>query len=173
MDTFIDQPAHPGTDNIPIAKYAESTARGLMPRGTTPYQVADRIDARADAVIATLNTYGSTQRPRRAMLEFTRTQNDILMMALLGKYYAAKIRGATELALFRSTGIRSHQVLAVKYLNVAAEKANAYASRISAFRAPRIWTNRVGYVDFDEFEREARHDVEIAAAAIPAARVTP
>jgi len=172
VDTFISQGVHPGTDNIPIGKYAESTARGVMPRGTTPYQVADRIEARANAVIGALNSFGTVRRPRQAMIEFTRTQNDILMMALLGQYYAAKIRGATELALFRATGIQLHQWLAVKHLNVAAEKAYYYASRIGGFRAPRIWTNRVGYVDFDEFARESRHDVEIAEAATPSPRVS-
>ena len=38
--------------------------------------------------------------------------------------------------------------------------------------ARRIWTNRVGCVYFDEFDREARHDIEIAEAAIPSDRVT-
>ena len=173
VDTFIDQPVHPGTDNIPIATYAASTARGVMPRGTTPYQVADRIDARADAVLASINSFGFARSPRWSMLEFSRTQNDILMMALLGKYYAAKIRGATELALYRATGLGSHKALAVKHLKVAEDKAYYYAGRMRDFRAALIWTNRVGTVDFEEFQREARHDVEIAEAARPTPRVNP
>ena len=172
VETFITQPVHPGTDNIPIATYVGNTARGTMPRGTTPLQVADRIDARADAALAALDSFGDVSQPRWSALEFSRTRNDILSMALLGKYYAAKIRGATELALFRATGIASHQVLAVRHLTQAAEHGGQYAARMKSLRPARIWTNRVGYVDFDEFQREAATDVEIARTATPA-RVNP
>jgi hypothetical protein len=92
-------------------------------------------------------------------------------MALLGRYYAAKIRGATELAWFRATGAAPHRARAVGHLESAARYAHDYAARMSARYAARIWTNRVGNVDFAEFEREAAHDVEIAASA--AAIATP
>jgi hypothetical protein len=173
VDTFITQRVHPATDNIPIATYAQSTARGVMPRGTTPYQVADLIDARADAVLAEFNSYGTVEQPRWSAIEFRRTQNDIYLMGLLGKYYAAKIRGATELALFRETGLHAHQQMAVRHLKAAAERAHSYTFLIGTSRSWHVWTNRVGYVDFAEFERDARHDVEIAETAAPAHALSP
>ena len=49
----------------------------------------------------------------RKNAEFAATLEDIAIMALLGKYYAAKIRGATELALFRETReAGEHQAIA-------------------------------------------------------------
>lgn len=60
----------------------------------------------------------------------------------------------------------------MKHLTTATTRAQQYASRMRASRAPRIWTNRVGFVDFAEFEREAGHDVEIAASANPGTSVT-
>jgi hypothetical protein len=173
VDTFITQPVHPGTDNISIAKYVESTEHDVLPQGTTPFQIADRVDARADAVLEAVGSYGDVSNPRAARTEFTRTQNDILSMALLGKYYAAKLRGATELALYRTTGGTTHKTLAVQHLEAARTQASRYAERMRYDRPARIWTNRVGIVDFDEFVREAGHDVEIAQSATPVPRVNP
>jgi hypothetical protein len=88
-------------------------------------------------------------------------------MATLGKYYAAKIRGATELALYRATREAQHQEAAIRHLQTAAEHWNTYALRASSTYGPRVWTNRVGYVDWDELTREVQHDVEIARAPPP------
>ena len=49
VETFINQPVHPGTNNIAIPAYVAGVIAGKMPPGTTPFQVADQIDARADA----------------------------------------------------------------------------------------------------------------------------
>jgi hypothetical protein len=166
VDTFITQPVHPGTDNIPIPRYVEARIRGETPQGTTPLTVADRIDARADAVRQALPKLAMSSNAA-SVLEFIQTRADLESMALLGKYYAAKIRGATELAWFRATGDESHRKLAVKHLEMSADWASRYAKQVSSSYGPRFWTNRVGTVDFDELSREARRDVDIAQAATP------
>ena len=97
--------------------------------------------------------------------ELTATLNDIAQMIELGRYYAAKIRGATSLALYRATKERTHQQQALEQLRVAADRAAAYASRATRSYGPRVWTNRVGHVDFAEFAAGARADIEIARAA--------
>ena len=61
-----------------------------------------------------------------------------MMMALLGKYYAAKIRGATELALFRATRDAAHQALAVKHLEQRRCIWTAYAARVTAAYWPAL-----------------------------------
>jgi hypothetical protein len=169
VDTFITQKVHPGTDNIPIPKYVEAMTREQMLSGTTPFMVADRIDARADAVLKNLppSTKGSNNPARYELAE---TRIDLEAMALLGKYYAAKIRGATDLAWFRATGAEPHRQRAVKHLERAAEFAGRYAALVSAEYAPRFWTNRVGIVDFDELAREARRDIDLALTARPTTR---
>ena len=68
---------------------------------------------------------------------------------LLGKYYAAKIRGATELALYRATRGTQHQEAAIRHLQTAAEHWSAYSLRAGATYGPRFWTNRVGHVDWE------------------------
>ena len=69
--------------------------------------------------------------PQRQPAEFVATFGDIEMMARLGKYYAAKIRGATELALYRATRDQRHRELAVQHLTAAAEFWKAYGNRVS------------------------------------------
>ena len=164
VETFISQKVHPGTKNLTIPQYVANIVNGKKVPGVTPREVADLIDARADAALAALPTF---QRiPQVNPAEFVATFSDIEMMARLGKYYAAKIRGATELALYRATRDRRHQELAVQHLSAAADFWKAYGSRVSSAYGP-YWTNRVGQVDWEELGREVLHDVELARAALP------
>ena len=87
-------------------------------------------------------------------------------MALLGKYYAAKIRGATELALFRASKRPEHQALAVRHLTRAAAHWKDYTARTGARYRNPLWTNRVGLVDWHELDLEVARDIEIAGAAL-------
>ena len=70
-------------------------------------------------------------------------------MALLGKYYAAKIRGATELALFRADARARIRRRPSMHLHVARQAGRKYTERASAQYRNPLWTNRVGLVDWD------------------------
>jgi hypothetical protein len=163
VETFIDQPVHPGTDNLTIPAYVAMLAKSQTPTGKTPLEVADELDARAASAERALS---ESRQPAPRSAELTATLNDIAQMIELGRYYAAKIRGATSLALYRATKDSRHQEQAVGHLRAAAERAAAYASRATRSYGPRIWTNRVGHVDFAEFAAGARADVEIARAPL-------
>ncbi len=163
VESFIDQPVHPGTDNIPIPQYAAAIARdGQVPPGTPPTRVAELIDARADATLAAIAGWGPKSRLLRNP-DFAGTLEDIRAMALLGKYYAAKIRGATELALYRQTRQQSHQAAAVAALTRAAGFWKDYTSRTGARYRNPLWTNRVGLVDWRELDAEVDNDIVIAS----------
>jgi hypothetical protein len=166
VETFINQKVHPGTDNIPIPQYvAARTSGAALPKGTTPLAVADSIDARSDAALRAL-TKLSGDKTARQNPELASTLEDIRAMALLGKYYAAKIRGATELALFRASNKPEHQALAIQHLTRAAAVWKDYTARTGARYRNPLWTNRVGLVDWSELDAEVAHDVEIARAAL-------
>jgi hypothetical protein len=162
VETFINQPVHPGTDNLSIPQYVAGVTSGSMPAGTTPVQVAERIDAHVDAVLAP----NALAAPRAGQREYAETARDITLMANLGRYYAAKIRGATELALFRATRDAQHQQLAVKHLEAAAKAWGTYVEGVRKVYGASFWTNRVGLVDWQELTAEVRHDVEIAQAPL-------
>ena len=52
VETFINQPVHPGTNNIAIPAYVAGVIAGKIPPGTTPLQVADQLDERARRVLS-------------------------------------------------------------------------------------------------------------------------
>ena len=156
VETFINQPVHPGTDNIPIPKFVAGETRG-----TTPLMVAANIDARADAALAGIT---ALEKSGRAEGELSETLNDIRAMALLGKYYAAKIRGATALARFRRHRDETQQREAVRELTAAQGFWKDYTTRMGERYRNPLWTNRVGYVDWAELDAEVARDIVLAAA---------
>ncbi len=161
VNRFITQGVHPGTDNITIPRYVAALTKGQTPQGTTPLQVADKIDAAADAALAGLVELDRLPAAR-AQPELASTLGDIRIMALLGKYYAAKIRGATNLAMFRENGDRAHQEAAVSALTQAAAHWNEYIAQSAARYQNPLWTNRVGLVDWKELKAEVANDIRIA-----------
>jgi len=167
VETFINQPVHPGTNNLTIPAYVTGVVAGKVPAGTTPMQVADQIDERADRV---LSSFPKLLNPKYLAThdEFRATAGDLVSMSFLGKYYAAKIRGATELALFRATHDAAHQVEAVAHLALARRHWSEYTDRAaSRYRNP-LWTNRVGLVDWKELSDEVANDVVIASQPLKA-----
>jgi hypothetical protein len=167
VETFINQPVHPATDNITIPAYVAGVLARKIPPGTTPLQVADQIDARADAALASMTQF-TRHRLTNRNAEFSATLNDILLMSTLGKYYAAKIRGATELALFRETLRAEHRTKAVEHLNAAGQNWAQYTQRARASYRNPVWTNRVGLVDWAELDAEVANDIKQASMPVSA-----
>ena len=159
VNRFITLGTHPGTDNIAIPRYVDALLRKEKLKGTTPPEVARRIDVHADAAFEGLRSLdGKSARST----ELVDTLSDIRAMALLGKYYAAKIRGATALALYRRTGEVAHQKQSINELSLAQQHWAEYTQLATSKYKNPFWTNRVGYVDWKELNAEVAKDVEIA-----------
>ncbi len=159
VNRFITLGVHPGTDNIAIPDYVAAVKAGRAPEGTSPFAVSTALHTRGDAALATL---GFLDRTRGADPELDATLNDIRMMAYLGKYYAHKIRGATELALFRATAEAARQEAAVAQLREAQQWWLRYTGLSRRLYRNPFWTNRVGIVDWDELDAEVARDIAIA-----------
>jgi hypothetical protein len=85
----------------------------------------------------------------------------------MGKYYAHKIHGATELALFRRTQKPERQKAAIRELTEAAQFWRLYVSTaLKQYKNP-LWTNRVGYCDWQSLTQEVLNDIKIAESSIP------
>jgi hypothetical protein len=163
VERFITLGAHPGTDNVSIPSYVAAVTAGEPIHGTTPFQVAERIAAHSGAALSALQRLSSpAQQPDT---ELRKTLGDIRAMALLGEYYSAKIRGATELALFRARADILHQERAVLALTEAARSWRAYTAQARAQYRNPVWTNRVGSVDWAKLTVEVDRDIAIARAA--------
>jgi hypothetical protein len=165
VETFISQPVHPGTRNVAIPAYVEGVIAGNAPEGITPVAVAEQIDAHADRVLGSIAPF-SKSRLARTNPEFSATVGDLQIMGFMGKYYAAKIRGATELALFRATRAAEHQKKAVELLELARQHWRQYTERASAQYKNPLWTNRVGLVDWRELSDDVANDITIASAPL-------
>ena len=162
VNRFITLEPHKGTDNISIPDYVKSIVAGKEPPGTTPIEVSDQIHRHADRALSILNglSHGGDK-------ELRLTLGDIRAVAYMGKYYAHKIRGAAELALFRETKQQGHQDTAVRELTEAARFWRLYISTaLKQYKNP-LWTNRVGYCDWQKLTKEAMNDIKIAAAGVP------
>jgi len=162
VNCFITLAPHKGTDNIYIPDYVKSVVAGKEPPGTTPIEVSEQIHRHADRALAILGglSHGGDK-------ELRLTLGDIRAIACMGKYYAHKIRGATELALFRETKKEMYQDAAIRELTKAAEYWRLYVSTaLKQYRNP-LWTNRVGYCDWQKLTKEVLNDIKIAGGNVP------
>ncbi|TKJ37704.1 MAG: carbohydrate-binding family 6 protein [Planctomycetes bacterium B3_Pla] len=157
VNRFITLEPHKGTDNISIPDYVENLAAGRESSGTTPVEVSDQLHGHADKALKVLDRLDhADDKELRLIL------GDIRAVALLGKYYAHKIRGATELAIFRKTDKKEHQDAAIRELNRAAMYWRLYTSvALGQYKDP-LWTNRVGRCNWRNLLNEVLKDVTIA-----------
>jgi hypothetical protein len=160
VNRFITLPPHPSTDFVSIPDYVEAVTEGRAPAGVTPPQVVQRLHGHADRVMQLLSSLGDGGDDTLA-----RTLRDIRTISLMGKYYAHKIQGATELALFRATAEEAHRDAAVAELTQAAGFWNEYTDAARSQYENPFWTNRVGYIDWDALTSEVEGDIELARAS--------
>jgi len=157
VNRFISLPPHPSTGNISIPDYAKAELADEKIQGTTPVEVSQQIHENADRALAILESLEAGDSR-----ELRKTLTDIRCMAYLGKYYGHKIRGATELALYRECKEKAYQDRAIKELTKAAEYWKLYMeTAMKQYKNP-LWTNRVGHVDWKALHKEVLNDVDIA-----------
>lgn len=170
VNRFITLPPHRGTGYSSIPDYTGSIASGKKNEGISPLEVAQMINEHSEKAIkwaSTFQTNGNT--------ELRKTRDDVTSMAWLGKYYSAKIQGATNLSLFRKTLNKSYSDSTISYLTQSAAAWRRYASvSLSNYQNP-LWTNRVGYVDWKENFKYVLYDITAngGAIALPSMPPTP
>jgi hypothetical protein len=154
VDIFLDKRwgGMDGTDHIGIPQYVSEGKTS----GITPLASADQLDALARAALegaAAINDGGNA--------ELRETLGDIRTQARLGQYYAAKIRGAVSVGLFRKTGVAKHQTEAIAHLEKALLAWNNYAKELDANYTNKLYIS--GQRTFDWFDDSGpKSDLEIA-----------
>jgi hypothetical protein len=107
------------------------------------------------------------RRSQGANKDLRLTLGDMEAMAHLGDYYAAKIRGAADLALFDKTGKAEQRESAVRYLQIALDHWKRYASSYALqYEQPKLY-NRVGWVDIPGLAAKVEQDIAIARLWVP------
>ena len=153
---FMKGKTMPGAGDVDIATYCDKTIRQEVVSGVTPVQVASALQADAGTTLELL-----AGMPKAKNKELRLTLGDLAAMAHLGDYYAEKILGATDLAMFEKTGKPEWQASAVTHLQHALDAWKAYAGIATAQYHPQLLT-RIGYVDLNAFSEYAQRDIDLA-----------
>ena len=169
---FMEGSTMPGSGILNIMDWRAKKLAGAKPNGITPLEIAEALDVNATNAIEVFmrqnmldeHRIGDRNRglPTRNAKEYAATREDIWAMSSLGLYYAEKIWGACDLALFDKTGDAATQASAVEHLDRALRIWQAYATEYAKqYRQPVLY-NRVGWVDISKLAEKAAADVQMA-----------
>ena len=158
---FMRGETMPGSGVLNIREYAAGKRNGMTPR-----QIARELEVNAQSALA--GAAAIKQQPD-LQPEVLATLADIDAMAHLGRYYAAKIGGATALAEFDQSADEAKREEAVRFLEQAAEAWRAYTEAYTAQYKPRQLYNRVGFVNIPALYGKALEDVVAARLFTPSA----
>jgi len=154
---FIDGETMPGSGIINIRTWRDRLLAGKPMVDITPPQVAEALRSDAQATLRILDKMPAQVSSKELRL----TLGDLKAMAHLGSFYAEKITGATDLALFDKTGQAAQRDSAVRHLQAAVQHWKQYASVASSQYRPQLLT-RIGYVDLNALTEKVQQDVSIA-----------
>ncbi len=159
VNRFISLAPHPGTMNQSVPAYVNMLKSGLSTDSITPPEVSAMLHRHSDSALAVLQTIRTGKNRELASL-----LSDIKAMAYLGKYYAHKIAGATELHKSQILDDQRNvfQSQAVEELTKAAEYFKLYIDQSTLSYKNPFWTNRVGYVDWDKIYSWVLEDIKTA-----------
>jgi hypothetical protein len=161
---FVEGGVMPASGILNIVEWRQKFLASAPMNGITPLEVADTLAANAAKALAAVRDL----TPRvGGNDELKATLQDMTAMAHLGNYYAEKIRGAAQLALFDKTGMPGEREEAVRHLLLAVDHWKRYASAYTLqYRQPLLY-NRVGWVDLTAFVAKTEQDVAIARLWAP------
>ena len=157
VNRFINLGVHKKAGCQSIPDYVKMKIEGGSSELNSPFEVAKKLDAHADKALEIISDMDPGEN-----VELKYTLHDIKTMASLGKYYALKISGSTNLALYRETKNKEYQTAAVADLEKALEAWKTYAANGLQQNINPIWTNRVGYVDWVKITEWVADDIKIA-----------
>lgn len=163
VEQFFQHPPLRGSGILSIQEYASSVIKEEASDGITPMEVSDNLDTLAEKALNGVNTL---RRNSNTNKELAATLTDIESMAYLGCYYADKIRGAAELAVFRADPRRKeHQASAVRHLSNAVKEWEAYARVATSQYRPQLFS-RTHYMNWEKLLDRVKEEVETIRASV-------
>ena len=155
---FMEGSSMPGAQVLCIRDWRQRLLARRPMQQTTPLEIANALDGAAAGTFAALEVL---REPAQHDPELQKTVQDCEALAWLGRYYAAKIRGACALALFDATGDAVEHKAALHHLGDALAHWKQYATIRDARYVPALY-NRVGYVDVTALTAKVAADLDIA-----------
>lgn len=162
---FMNGVTMPGTRILNIRQWRYRVTSGIVMEVMTPLDVADALDGFANSALSLVRELRAA-RAKAASRELRQTIGDIEAMAHLGSYYAEKIRGACDLALFDAGAAEEDRQSSVAHLERALAAWRAYAAIRDAQYLPGFYS-RIGWIDITALAQAAARDLEIARSWRP------
>jgi hypothetical protein len=162
---FMNGVTMPGSGILNIREWRQRLLDRQPISALSPLDAADALAGAVDTtrrLVAALRTDPLATQNRELRL----TLGDYEAMAQLGLYYAEKIRGACDLALFDASHRPEQQAGAIAHLNRALAAWKSYAAVRDAQYVPGFYS-RIGWIDISALAAEAAKDVELARAWKP------
>jgi|LakMenEpi03Aug12_release.lakeMendotaPanAssembly.Ray.scaffolds.fasta_scaffold60877_4 hypothetical protein len=160
---FMEGSAMPGAEVLCIRDWRKRLVSRASMLETTPLEIAEGLEGAAAQTFAVLETLRDSAK---ADPELQNNVHDCEALAWLGRYYAAKIRGACALALFDASSDPFEHAAALRHLNEALSHWKHYAAIRDANYVPALY-NRLGYVDITALTEKVSADIAIATGWKP------
>lgn len=157
---FVEGGTMPGSGVRNIIDWRTAVLAKQELEGFSPLAIASELDSNATNALAAMPLLRDAKVGNAG--EYLATVNDIETMAYLARYYAAKIRGACDLALFDRTSDAAQQTSAVTHLEAALEHWRAYANAYTRQYVQPALYNRIGWVDLPGLTSNVAADVQTA-----------
>jgi len=159
---FITCPTMPTSGILTIPQYVDRILMNQPIPEQTPLQVADELRHRARVALRLVaDIRRETPNPPK---ELRLTLGDIEAMAHLGNYYASKIGGALELAMFEKSGDAQRREVSIRHLHDAVMHWKFYTAIAARQYRPQLLA-RTRELDWTRLLDDVKKDVEIARAA--------
>ncbi len=157
---FMNGVTMPGAQILNIRQWRYRLTNGIAMEAMTPLQVADALAGFANSALTLVRELHSlsTDVPGH---ELRQTIDDNEAMAHLGIYYAEKIRGSSDLALFDASAAEEERQSAIAHLALALAAWNRYAAIRDAHYLPAFYS-RIGWIDITALAHEVANDVDLA-----------
>lgn len=144
------------------ARQLNNTKSNLL----SPLDVADTLERLSTTALTSVKNI--RQPVHSSADETNQTLSDIQGFAMIGKYYAEKIRAACDLALLDTTRKEEYRKSALVHLEQAKKHWYDYAAIYSAKNKPALY-NRVGYVDMEKLKANVQRDIDMVREWKPGA----
>jgi hypothetical protein len=155
---YIEREPMQGSNIQGILSWVNDQLSGTNSRLLSPLQVAGILERLSDTSLTSLQKMPKADHHSPG--ELNQTLSDIGGFALIGKYYAEKIRAACDLALLDTTREEQYRRSSLQHLELAKKYWNDYAAIYSVKNKVALY-NRVGYVDVEKLKENVQHDIDM------------
>lgn len=162
-ESYFIHPPLMGSGILSVMDYAQTYLEHKPFEGITPFEVADELDKIADS---TLEGVKKIRKNKSKDAELISTLMDMEAMAILGQYYANKIRAAANFAVFRKDSTKmGHHAKTVEYLEKSIVSWKKYSKVASSQYTPQI-LSRTTLLDWDAILKEMKLELKSIASEV-------